>query len=93
MLIDTDDGSGGTPVDYKISWSAFDDVLQSYKPDDYIILKSQINVDPEFNQFYPFKDDVYQLGIFSDNPYSIFYVKSSINKLVNQDIDVFFQGV
>lgn len=92
VLIDTDDGSGGTPFDCKISWPAFDDILQSYKPDDYIILKSQINIDPEFNQFYPFKNDVYQLGIFSDNPYSIFKVKSLIDRSTNQDIDVFFSG-
>lgn len=92
VLIDTDDGSGGTPYDCKISWPTFNEVLESHKPDDYIIFKSQINVDHEFNQFYPFKNDVYQLGIFSDNPYLIFNVKNSINKPINQDIDVFFSG-
>ena len=92
VLIDSDDGSGGTPSDCKISWSALDDVLMTYKPHDFIILKSKINIDPEFNQFYPFKKDIHPIGIFSDDPNRIFHVKSSIQKPSLQDIDVFFSG-
>ena len=91
VLIDTDDGSGGTPADCKISWSTFNDILRSHRPDDYIVLKSQVNVDPEYNQFYPFKNDVHSIGIFSNDPERVFSVKRSLPS-VSKDIDVFFSG-
>lgn len=91
VMTDTDDGSGGTPADCKISWATFNDVLRAHRPDDYIVLKSQINVDPEYNQFYPFKNDVYSIGIFSNDPEKIFSVKRGLPQ-VTKDIDVFFSG-
>ena len=91
VLVDGDDGSGGTPTDCKIVWHAFNNILQQYQPNDYIIFKLQVNSDPECNQFYPFKNNVYPIGIFTNNPYAIFEVKKSLPQ-TNKDIDVFFPG-
>jgi len=91
VFIDSDDGSGGTPSDCKIVWTTLYKIHQTYKPHDMIILKCQVNRDPEYNQFYPFKEDVYPLGIWSDDPKRVFLIKTLFPK-VEQDIDVFFAG-
>jgi len=91
VLLDTDDGSGGTPSDCKIVWSTLFEIQQLYKPHDMIILKSQVNRNPEYNQFYPFKEDVYPIGIFSNDPGKVFESKQKF-PLVEQDIDVFYAG-
>ncbi|NBP00913.1 MAG: hypothetical protein EBU90_12410 [Proteobacteria bacterium] len=91
VILDADDGCGGTPSDCKIIWSTLVDIQRTYRPDDMMILKSQVNSDQEYNQFYPFKEDIYPIGIFSNDPRRIFEVK---NKWVEKpkDIDVFFAG-
>lgn len=91
VLLDTDDGSGGTPSDCKIVWSTLFEIQQLYKPHDMIILKSQVNRNPEYNQFYPFKEDVYPIGIFSDDPSKAFFMKEKYHE-VEKDIDVFYAG-
>lgn len=91
VLLDADDGSGGTTSDCKIVWSTLNDIYQKYNPHDLLILKSQINSDPEYNQFYPFKIDVYPLGIFSNDTKKILKVKNTLQK-TKKDIDVFFAG-
>jgi hypothetical protein len=91
VLIDADDGSGGTTADCKIIWSAYNNVLESYKPQDVLVLKSQVNTDPEYNQFYPFKSDVHALGIFSNDPRTIQSTKKKLSQS-DKDIDVFFAG-
>jgi glycosyltransferase involved in cell wall biosynthesis len=91
VLLDIDDGSGGTPSDCKIIWSTLFELQQHYKPHDMIILKSQVNRNPEYNQFYPFKEDVYPIGIFSNDPSKVFFAKEKYVH-VEQDIDVFYAG-
>lgn len=91
VILDADDGCGGTPADCKIVWSALDEIQRRYRPDDMMILKSQVNSNPEYNQFYPFKDDIYPIGIFSNDPRKIFLTKSKLQKK-EKDIDVFFAG-
>ena len=91
VLLDVDDGSGGTPSDCKIVWSSLHSILQKHKPHDMIVLKSQVNRDPEYNQFYPFKDDVYPIGIFSNDPDKVFERKKR-HPQCEQDIDVFYAG-
>lgn len=93
VLIDTDDGSGGTPSDCKIVWPTFNEILTTYKPHDYLILKQQVNRDPDCNQFYPFKTDVHSIGMFATNPAKIFNISTHLkNKNLEKDIDVFFAG-
>ena len=93
VLIDTDDGSGGTPADCKIVWSTFNEILQHYKPHDYIVLKQQVNRDEDCSQFYPFKQDVYSIGMFNPDPSKIFRISESLKaKNLEKDIDVFFAG-
>lgn len=91
VLIDSDDGSGGTPSDCKIIWSTLFRIQQAHKPHDMIVLKCQVNRNPEYNQFYPFKEDVYPLGIWSNDPKKVFLAKEKFSK-VEQDIDVFYAG-
>ena len=91
VLLDIDDGSGGTPSDCKIIWSSLHSIMVKHRPHDMIVLKSQVNRNPEYNQFYPFKEDVYPIGIFSNNPDKVFQLKKSCPPLV-QDIDVFYAG-
>lgn len=91
VLLDADDGSGGTPADCKLVWRTYQSILDFYKPHDMIVLKSQVNRDPECNQFYPFKQDIYPIGIFSNNPYGVFERKQQHPKQL-QDIDVFYAG-
>ena len=92
VLLDVDDGSGGTPSDCKISWSTLAEIQRHYLPHDMIVIKSQVNKNPEYNQFYPFKEDIYPLGIFSDNPEKAFSAKRKFPEVEEQDIDVFFAG-
>jgi len=91
VLFDIDDGSGGTPADCKIVWSTYNEILMKYRPHDMIVLKAQVNRNPEFNQFYPFKSDVFPIGIFSNNPEKVFELSKTYSP-VQQDIDVFFSG-
>lgn len=91
VLLDVDDGSGGTPSDCKIVWSALAEIQRHYTPHDMIVLKSQVNRNPEYNQFYPFKEDVYPIGIFSNTPQNVFDAKNKYPS-VGQDIDVFYAG-
>lgn len=91
VIIDADDGCGGTPSDCKIVWQTLVEIQRFYRPDDMMILKSQVNSDPEYNQFYPFKEDVYPIGIFSNDPRKIFVIKNFLEKK-EKDIDVFFAG-
>jgi hypothetical protein len=91
VLLDVDDGSGGTPSDCKIVWSSLHSVLQKHKPHDMVVLKSQVNRDPECNQFYPFKNDVFPIGIFSNNPERVFK-RLEQHPQREQDIDVFYAG-
>lgn len=91
VLLDVDDGSGGTPSDCKIVWSTLFEIQQHYKPHDMIILKSQVNRNPEYNQFYPFKDDVYPIGIFSNDPHKVLLMKEKYPE-TEKDIDVFYAG-
>lgn len=93
VLIDTDDGSGGTPYDCKISWPVFNEILQAYKPHDYIILKQQVNRDEDCSQFYPFRQDVYSIGMFNPDPSKIFRISDyHKEKNLEKDVDVFFAG-
>jgi len=92
VLLDIDDGSGGTPSDCKIIWSSLFELQQRYKPHDLMILKSQVHPNPEYNQFYPFKEDVYAIGIFSNDPQRVFNVREKFSKPEVQDIDVFYAG-
>jgi hypothetical protein len=92
VLLDIDDGSGGTPSDCKIIWSSLFELQQRYKPHDMMILKSQVHPNPEYNQFYPFKEDVYPIGIFSNDPQRVFNVREKFSKPEVQDIDVFYAG-
>jgi len=62
-----------------------------YRPHDMIVLKSQVNRNPEYNQFYPFKEDVYPIGIFSNNPEKVFQTKK-LYLPQEQDFDVFYAG-
>jgi hypothetical protein len=91
VLLDVDDGSGGTPSDCKIVWSTLFEIQQHYKPHDMIILKSQVNRNAEYNQFYPFKDDVYPIGIFSNDPHKVLLMKEKYPE-TEKDIDVFYAG-
>lgn len=91
VILDVDDGSGGTPADCKINWSSYNLILNAYKPHDMIVLKSQVNRETECNQFYPFKDDVYAIGIFSNDPDSVFRTKELYPEC-EKDIDVFYAG-
>ena len=92
VLLDIDDGSGGTPSDCKIVWSTLFELQQHYKPHDMMVLKSQVHPNPEYNQFYPFKEDVYPIGIFSNDPQKVFDVREKFSKPEIQDIDVFYAG-
>lgn len=93
VLLDADDGSGGTPYDCKMSWPVFNDILRHYRPHDYMILKQHVNTDPECNQFYPFKEDVYPIGMFARDPAKIFEASSFYTeKNMKKEIDVFFAG-
>lgn len=92
VLFDVDDGSGGTPSDCKIIWSTLDEIQREYRPHDMIVLKSQVNRNPEYNQFYPFKEDVYPIGIFSNDPQGVYEAKKKYPVVEHQDIDVFFAG-
>lgn len=92
VLLDVDDGSGGTPSDCKIVWSTLFELQQHYKPHDMMVLKSQVHPNPEYNQFYPFKEDVYPIGIFSNDPQKVFDVREKFSKPEIQDIDVFYAG-
>lgn len=91
VLLDVDDGSGGTPSDCKIIWASLHSILQNHKPHDMIVLKSQVHCNPEYNQFYPFKEDVYPIGIFSNNADAVFENKRKYQPC-EQDIDVFYAG-
>lgn len=92
VLLDVDDGSGGTPSDCKIVWSTLFELQQYYKPHDMIVFKSQVYPNPEYNQFYPFKEDIYPIGIFSNDPQQVFNVRENFSKPEVQDIDVFYAG-
>lgn len=92
VLLDIDDGSGGTPSDCKIVWSTLFELQQHYKPHDMMVLKSQVHPNPEYNQFYPFKEDVYPIGIFSNDPEKVFDVREKFSEPEIQDIDVFYAG-
>lgn len=92
VILDADDGSGGTPADCKITWSILREIQLKYVPHDMMILKSQVNRNPEYNQFYPFKEDVYPIGIFSNDPHEVFRRREVYKKVEQEDIDVFFAG-
>ena len=92
VLLDVDDGSGGTPSDCKIVWSALNEILCNHRPHDLLVLKSQYNKNPEYNQFYPFKDNIVPIGIFSDCIKNVFDAKNKYPKKATQDIDVFYAG-
>lgn len=93
VLLDVDDGSGGTPFDCKMVWPALNQIQRKYRPHDMIILKSQVHPNPEYNQFYPFKEDVYPIGVFSDYPESVFKkIPIFESSQEERDIDVFFVG-
>ena len=92
ILLDVDDGSGGTPSDCKIVWSTLAEIQREYRPHDMIVLKSQVNRDPEYNQFYPFKKDVISIGIFSNDPRKVYEARKKYLAVEQQDIDVFFAG-
>jgi len=92
ILLDVDDGSGGTPSDCKIVWSSLAEIQREYLPHDMMIIKSQVNRNPEYNQFYPFKEDIFPLGIFSNEPHKIFSSKQKYKEAEIQDIDVFYAG-
>jgi len=74
-----------------MNWYSYNQILNKYRPHDVIVLKSQVNRNPEYNQFYPFKEDVYPLGIFSNDPSRVFEARERY-KLADQDVDVFFAG-
>ena len=91
VLIDTDDGSGGTPSDCKIVWPKFGEAVLKYRPDDYIIFKQNVSLDPECNQFYPFKEDVYPIGVFSSSIDKVLRMREKFQG-IEKDIDVFYAG-
>lgn len=92
VLFDSDDGSGGTPADCKLIWSNFQNVIERYKIDDYVIFKAQYANLEQQAQHYPFKWDVYPTGIMSDDPNVIHARSSSFKMSENPDIDVLFVG-
>ena len=92
VLFDGDDGSGGTPTDCKLVWNRFHNLVNHYGVTDYLILKIQHAVDPEQRQFYPFKRDVYPLGLMANDPDRVFAMAPRFGVGVERDIDVLFVG-
>jgi len=92
ICFDGDDGSGGTTSDCKLNWWRFDEVLMRHKIDDYIIFKIQHASISDQRQFYPFKLDVYPLGLMTNQPEKIIQIADSLPKHPNRDIDVIFVG-
>jgi hypothetical protein len=92
VIVDVDDGSGGTPFDCKLVWPVLNSIQRKYRPHDMIVLKSQVHPNPEYNQFYPFKEDVFPIGVFSDNLKSVFDKIPIFESAEDKDIDVFFSG-
>lgn len=91
VLFDGDDGSGGTPSDCKLVWSRFQNLLTHHNVQDYLVFKIQHTSVPEHREFYPFKQDVYPLGLMTNMPSRIIKVADGL-KPVNKDIDVLFVG-
>ncbi len=91
ICFDGDDGSGGTTSDCKLNWWRFDEVLMRHKIDDYIIFKIQHASISDQRQFYPFKLDVYPLGLMTNHPDNIVKLSDSLPKK-EKDIDVIFVG-
>lgn len=91
VCFDGDDGSGGTTSDCKLNWWKFDDVLMKHKIDDYIIFKIQHASIPDQRQFYPFKLDVYPLGLMTNHPEKIIKIADTLPQK-EKDIDVIFVG-
>ncbi len=91
ICFDSDDGSGGTPADCKLNIWKLNDALRRYNTNDYIIFKLQYASVSEQRQFYPFKVDVYPLGLMPSDPERVFKLASNVQN-VQQDIDVLFVG-
>lgn len=91
VLFDGDDGSGATMADCKIVWQRFQNILTHYEVVDYLVFKIQHTPRPEHRVWYPFKTDVYPLGLMTNNPERIFRIADE-TKPVEQDIDVLFVG-
>lgn len=91
VCFDGDDGSGGTSSDCKLNWWKFNDLLQIHQIDDYLIFKIQHASTAEQRQFYPFKLDVYPLGLMTNHPENIIKIADSLPKK-EKDIDVIFVG-
>jgi len=91
VILDVDDGSGGTPADCKIVWPSYNNILHRYRPHDVMVLKSQVHPVDEYNQFYPFKEDVLPIGVFSNKIKDVFSMREKFAP-VTKDIDVFFAG-
>jgi len=90
-FFDGDDGSGGTPSDCKLNWTRFQNLINHYKVDDYMVFKIQFASISEQRMFYPFKRDVYPLALMTNDPDHIVKIADSLPS-VEQDIDVLFVG-
>ncbi len=91
VLFDGDDGSGGTPSDCKLVWSRFQNLITHYDVKDYLVFKIQHAPASAQREFYPFKTDVYPLGLMTNFPSKIIKTADEL-KPVEQDIDVLFVG-
>lgn len=91
-MFDGDDGSGATPADCKIAWNNFQEqLLDKYNISDYLVFKIQHASLSQHRTFYPFKTDVYPLGLMTNDPTKIFARADALPR-VTQDIDVLFVG-
>lgn len=93
IMHDSDDGSGGTPMDCKLVFPNWHNLLKKYNIKDYVIFKNQMTTLEEQCQHYPFKWDIYPTAIMSDNPDHIHQIAKTFKSPIEKcDIDVIFVG-